>query len=233
MAAALAHGPHAVVSHRDAAALWGIRPSARARIDVTVAGRSRRARPGIDLHLVRRLDPRDVTTHERLPVTTVARTLFDLAEIFSPRALERAFNEAQVLELFDLTALTDVIDRNPGRHAHRPLRALLPALADDPKLTRSDLERRFLGLVRAAGLPPPLTNVHVAGYEVDALWPEHRLVVELDGFAYHRTHAAFERDHLKTEALELAGYKVRRFTYRRVTDDPAGVIEVLAKALSC
>ena len=158
-------------------------------------------------------------------------SLFDLAEVLSPQALERAFNQAEVLRLFDLRALGDVIHRNPGRHAHRPLRTLLSTLTDEPRITRSELERLFLDLVRKAGLPPPTTNARVAGHEVDAYWPAQRLVVELDGFAYHRTRRAFERDRERTEALQLAGLTVQPFTHRRISADPDGVAETVRRLL--
>jgi uncharacterized protein DUF559/putative AbiEi antitoxin of type IV toxin-antitoxin system len=230
-AAVLACGRRAVLSHRDAAALWGIRGTARAKIDVTAPGRTRSGLPGIDLHLVRRLAAEDRTIHERVPVTTVARTLFDLAEVLPPPALEGAFDEANSRDLFDLKALEGVMRRNPGRRAHRPLRALIPRLSETPQITRSVLERCFLHLCREAGIPMPTMNAWIAGYEVDALWAGRRLVVELDGFAFHRTRSAFERDRVKAEALQLAGFTVLRFTYRRLLDDPGGVIRTLRRFL--
>jgi hypothetical protein len=118
----------------------------------------------------------------------------------------------------------EVCRRSHGRRALRPVLALLPSLRPAPP-TRSDLERDFLGVCRKAGLPAPQVNVIVKGFEVDALWPDQRLVVELDSFEFHRTRAAFERDRARDAALQLAGYRVLRITWRRLRDDPEGVVK--------
>jgi hypothetical protein len=167
MAAVLACGPDSVLSHRDAAHLWDLRRSAAARIDVT-APRSREGVNGIRLHRVRRLDPRDVTVRENISVTTVARTLLDNAEVLRPKQLERMIEEAERQRLFDLTAVRDVCERNPGRRGLHPLVACCGATLDVPPHTKSDLELLFLDLCRDAGLPTPTMNAYVEGYEVDA-----------------------------------------------------------------
>jgi hypothetical protein len=228
MAAVLACGPRAVLSHRTAADLWGLLPSARAWIDVTVPSQGGRARPGIDVHRVRRLDPRDVTKREGIPVTTVARTLLDLAEVVPRRRLEHAYEQAERLRLFDLDAVRETIERNPGRRGAKPLTALLAAVGDVEVETRSELEDRFVRFCRDRGIPPPATNAVVAGHTVDAHWPGRPLVVELDSRAFHLSHRAFEADRIRDAELQLAGYRVLRITARRLRDEP----EAVARAVS-
>ena len=230
MAAVLACGRQSLLSHRTAAALWDMAPTSTSLVEVT-APRGRTAQRGIRLHRVRRLADADRTTHDRMPVTTVARTLFDLAEVVDSTKLERAFERAERLELLDVAAVEDVCRRNRGRRALRHLTALLPSLAPTPR-TRSELERDFLDFCRAQGLPEPEANVLVAGFEVDALWREQRLVVELDGFEFHRTRAAFERDRARDAALQLAGYRVLRITWRRLRDEPREVAATIAALLA-
>jgi hypothetical protein len=231
MAAVLAHGPRAVLSHRSAAALWAIRPSAAHRIDVTVPSGTRGRRPGIRVHRTRRLDPEDRVTADGIPVTAVARTLLDIAEVVPPADLERAIEAAEGLRLFDLRAVDEVIARSNGRRGLGPLRR---ALTDyrPIQMTRSELERRFLVLCRAVGLPPPATNAIVAGFEVDVVWHHARLIVELDSRGFHDTQAAFERDRVRDAALLLAGYRVLRVTYRRLVHSPQTVLRELRNLLA-
>jgi very-short-patch-repair endonuclease len=211
----LACGPSAVLSHRSAAAHWGLLATDQTRIDVT-APRSRDGQSGIRLHRARSLDARDTATHEAIPITTVARTLLDLAATVRPHHLERAVAQADHLGLYDHRAITDVIARSSG---HRGGSALARAIAREPKWTRSDFEAGFLKLIRDAGLPEPLVNhaLVVPDYghcEPDFLWPEHDLIVETDSWGAHRSRAAFERDRAKDAALTAAGYRVLRFTWR-------------------
>jgi very-short-patch-repair endonuclease len=229
MAAALACGPRAVVSHRSAAALWDLASSASALVDITVP-RGRAGHNGIRPHGVRHLHDRDRTLYDVIPVTTVARTLFDLAEVMDATRLERAFERAERLQLLDLAAVEDVCRRSHGRRALRPVRTLLPSLRPAPA-TRSDLERDFLDLCRDHGLPEPEVNAIVEGFEVDAVWRAHRLVVELDSFEYHRSRAAFEQDRARDTALQLAGYRVMRITWRRLRDEPATVAQEVGTML--
>ena len=229
LAAVLACGAGALLSHRSAAALWGLLPTARPLMDVT-SGRSRRGGRGIALHRVRRLDPSDRAKRDGIPVTSVARTLLDLADVVPPTLLERAFEEAERLSLLDACAIAAACDRGVGRRGVTRLRALVTAHRPPVALIRSELERRFVGLCRRARLPLPAMNVVVAGLEVDAVWPDRRLVVELDGHAFHRTTAAFERDRERDATLALAGFRVVRFTYRRLDTEPeavAGIVRAL------
>jgi len=234
MAAVLACGPRSVLSHRDAAALWGLRPTARTRTDVTVPRPAARSRPGIDVHRVRALHPDDCTVHEGIPVTTVARTLFDLAEVVRPREVERCFDEAERLRLLDLPAVEAVCARGHGRRGLRVLRPLLedrrPSLVD----AWSPLEAIFLPFCRRHGVPLPAVNVALGEFIVDALWSEQRLVAELDSWEFHgKTRAAFEGDRRRDATLLLAGHRVIRLTWRRLHREPervAGELRALLRA---
>jgi predicted transcriptional regulator of viral defense system len=213
LAAVLACGPGAVLSHRSAAAHWELLGSAAAVVDVT-APVTRSGAPGIRLHRSRSLAARDATSHRGIPITTVARTLLELAATVRSDRLERALAQAQRLQLYDHNAITGVLTRANG---HWGAGALARATAIEPQLTRSELEARFLKLVRDAGMPEPMTNLVLAApdnprLEVDACWPAHHLIVELDGWETHRTRAAFEADRRRDAALQAAGWRVLRFT---------------------
>jgi hypothetical protein len=229
MAAVLACGPDAVLSHRSAAALWGLRPTGRSGIEVT-APRGRHGHHGITLHRVRQLHPHDRARREHIPVTAVPRTLLDLAEVVRVGQLERAVEASERLRLFDLAAVQALLARSPGRHGLAPLREVIAAYVPQP-VTRSEFERCLLPFCDAWGIRRPETNVVVEGHEVDALWREERLIGELDGRAFHDTAAAFERDRLRDTDLQLAGYKVLRITWRRLTREPAAVAETLRRGL--
>jgi hypothetical protein len=232
LAAVLACGPGALLSHWSAGAHWQLLPTSRSAVDVTVPSRTRAGNRGIVVHQARHLHPDDGTVREGIPVTSVARTLLDLAEVVRPRQLERAVEEAERLRLFDLRDLEELCERSRGRRGLRPLRAVLGGAVGEPPATRSELERRFLDLCREAGLPRPAVNLAAAGFEVDALWPRQRLVVELDGHAFHGTRAAFERDRVRDAELQLAGYRVLRLTHRRLKDEPAAVARTVATLLA-
>jgi Protein of unknown function (DUF559) len=231
MAAVLACGPGALLSHRSAAALWGLRSSAAPRIDVTAPARRGRGRPGIVLHRVGSLHREDRASCEGLPVTAVARTLLDLAGQVSPDQLRRAFEQAERLQLLDLRAVRAICDRSPRRQGVRALGTLLTESREPPSV-RSELKRRFVALCSAADLPAPALNTVVAGHEVDALWPRQRLVVELDGYRFHRGRAAFERDRVRDLDLSLAGYRVLRITSRRLDRERAAVAAAVRSQLA-
>ncbi len=169
---------------------------------------------------------------DRIPVTSVARTLLDLAEALSPTQLRRAFEEADRLELIDMRAIEQLLDRSRGRRGLKPLAALLATHRGPAPPIRSELERLFLDLCHRADLPPPTVNAHVEGLEVDALWPEQRLIVELDGYAFHRTRASFESDRTRDATLQLAGYRVLRVTHRRLDAEPAAVAVAVRSLLA-
>jgi hypothetical protein len=191
LAAVLAYGEGAVLTHRSAAAHWGLLASDQARVDVT-APRSREQRPGIRLHRTRFLDARDTTTHEAIPITTVARTLLDLAATVRAEQLERAFAQALALRIYDHAAITDVLHTANG---HRGTRALAAATAREPKHTKSDWEARMLELIRRARLPEPFAN--------------HTLIALGDADIKRR-----RADRARDAALHAAGYTVLRFTWR-------------------
>jgi very-short-patch-repair endonuclease len=221
MAAVLACGPGAVVSHRSAAALWGIRPDSRARTDVTVPAASARSRRGIDVHRTATLERQDMAQVDGIPCTSLARTLLDLAEAVDRRGVERAVDQAEVLRLFDLRAVEEVISRATGRRGTGVLRSVL-AEYDGPSLTDQELEERFYTICRAARVPKPEVNAWIAlpggAVKADFLWRRERLVVETDGWGSHGTRRAFEGDRRRDRRLQLAGWTVVRFTWRDVRD---------------
>jgi len=231
LAAVLAVGPGAVASHRDAAWLHGLRPGGHVRADVTTTRRGVSSTAQIAVHRTTVLTAEDVTAVDGIPATTVARTLVDLAGVVAQDQLAKAVGEAERLLLFDLRALERAIERTQTRTGpgHARLRAVLAEhAAHGVERDRSELERRFAALVRAAGLPRPRLNHVIEGVEVDAVWPRERVAVELDGWAFHRHRRAFQRDREKANALTVAGWTVLRFTHRDVVARPADVAAQLS-----
>jgi very-short-patch-repair endonuclease len=214
MAAVLACGRGAALSHRSAAALWGIHPALSGPIEVAVPVASERRCPGVRIHRRESLNPADVTRHKGIPVTKPALTLVDLASSLDPARLERAVNEADRLDLIDPISLRVALDAYPGRRGVARLRKLLNRRTF--RLTDSDLERLLLSLVARAGLPPPLTRQNLNGFRVDFFWPDLRLVVETDGLRYHRTPAQQARDRVRDQAHLAAGFTPLRFTHAQV-----------------
>ena len=232
MAAVLAYGKGAVLSHRTAAAHWGLRASAARLIEVSIPSRAGCVgRRGINLHRSSTLSSMEVTEHEGIPVTTPARTLIDLAGVVPSRALRRALDEAERLRLFDLHALEAVIASHLGHRGAGVLAAVLLEHDVGTTLTRSELEERFLVLCDAHDLPRPAVNALLGRYEVDFLWRAERLIVETDGRASHATRAAFERDRARDARLTVAGYRVVRLTYRQVVAEPAAAAELMTRLL--
>ena len=221
MAAVLAGGPSAVLSHRSAAGLWGLRPAGSDHAEVTLP-RSTRSNGSLRRHCADL--PRDeVTRRHRIPVTTASRTLIDLAAAVAPKEFERALREAEVLRLPLRPPLRELLIRYPRRRGARIVRTTLERLSLLPGgVTRSPLEDRFLRFATVAGLPMPETNVvlRLGGrtYEADCLWREHRLVVELDGHEAHGTRSAFERDRERDRRLQAAGWTVVRATHRQLNE---------------
>lgn len=212
MAAVLAAGEGAVLSHRSAAQSWGLRVT-EGRIEVT-APKDRR-RDGLKIYVVE-LPADEITTLHGIPTTTAARTLLDLAAVEPPSKVERAFHEAERLRLTDTTPLSALLARYPRRPGTPALKAILAELERGVAITRSELEEQFLTFLAEAGISRPRTNILVEGFEVDCVWPEAKLVVELDGHAFHATRRSFERDRVRDRALQLAGYRVVRITYREL-----------------
>jgi Protein of unknown function (DUF559) len=227
MAAVLACGPDAVLSHESAAALWGIRNAERGAIEVSVLARSTRRRPGITVQRRTSLRLEDVTTRHRIPVTSVIRTLIDLAPALNHEQLEAAINEAVKHDYVDPDFLHASLESRRGQSGVATLRAFLDR--HTLLLTDSELERRFIPIASRAGLPPPLTQQHVSGFRVDFFWPELGLVVETDGLRYHRTPAHQARDRIRDQAHTAAGLTALRFTHAQVRYEPGRVEEILTK----
>jgi very-short-patch-repair endonuclease len=226
MAAVLACGTRTVSSHASAAYLWALGP--RPEGDVHVTGPDHRNRRGVRLHRSP-VAPSDVVRRHGVPVTKPARTLVDFAASTAPLLLERAVEDALRRRLVTRRELElELARRRPGSG---PLGKLL-AREEGPALTRSEAERRFVALVRSAGLPAPEHNVPVEGIEVDLLWREQGLVVEVDGFAYHSGRAAFERDRVRDSRLVASGIRVMRVTWRQIVHEPLAVVAGLAQALA-
>lgn len=217
LAAVLAAGPGALLSHREAAALHGLRPAERSTTDVTVA--ARRRVPGVRVHRVERLDPDDGTNVGRIPVTTVARTLVDLACVVPLGALGKAVEEAERSNRLDVRAIEAVLKRTRtrnGRGHERMRQVLAAAVRTGTTMTRSVLEDRFLALLDAHGWPRPSANAWAERMEIDAVWPAARLAVELDGWDTHKTRDAFQRDRTRSNDLQAAGWTILRFTHADV-----------------
>lgn len=234
LGAVLACGPGVVLSHRSAAALWGIRGPWSGSIEVA-SPRSTRSRPGIRRHAVS-LPGDEVTVECAIPVTTVPRTLFDLASVLPIDGVEKAMREAEYLRLYDRLSLHDLLVRRRGCRGAQTIRACLARRSELPVgRTRSPLEDRFAAFLDRAGLLRPQINPWVRvgerSFQVDCLWPAQRLIVELDGRAAHATDLAFERDRERDRLLQVAGYRVTRITGRQLRDEPEAVATDLRKLL--
>jgi very-short-patch-repair endonuclease len=226
LAAVLACGPGAVLSHRSAAALWGLlAPVAAVEVSTDVA---RRERPGITLRSAF-VHQDERTVHHAIPTTTVPRTLLDLAAVLAPHRLERAANEADVLRLTDPLSLAALVARHPNKRGVRSARAQAAGGANH---TRSELEAAFLAFLDAHGLPRPATNVAIAGHEVDCVWRTRHLIAELDGRAYHDTALRFESDRARDRALAVAGWRTVRITWRQVHRERAALASDLRRLLA-
>jgi very-short-patch-repair endonuclease/predicted transcriptional regulator of viral defense system len=211
MAAILTCGPDTLLSHRTAAALHQLLPypARSAPIDVTFPGWDRGRKSGIRIHRTSRLEPDEITSRQRIPVTTAARTILDLSAAFTPAALEQLVAQAHRKRLATAQALHTLIARYPRRPGTPALRALL-ASDTPPAFTRSSPERRLLTEIRKASLPEPEVNAPVAGLEVDFLWPEQRLVVEVDGYPFHSARPDRRRDQARDATLAALGHVVLR-----------------------
>jgi very-short-patch-repair endonuclease len=232
MAAVLACGPDAVLSHRAAIALWELRPPPSGPIDVTVPGRGRKSRKGIRIHNVRSLHPDDRATVDGIPVTAIHRTLLDYAEVARYQQLRLALDASERRELFDSYELTRLYDRAMGRRGLKALKAAVADFTGPAPWTQSELERQFLALIREAGLPEPKTNVFVEGFLVDVWWAEPRLAVELDGYDFHKGRAKFNSDRLQDTKLQLAGCMTIRVTQPRIENEPRQLLEDVRRGVA-
>ena len=217
LGAVLSSGDESALSHRDAGAHWNM-PSGYGGVVHVTTPRSRHSQPGIHVHRVRSLHPDDVTEHEGIPVTTVARTLLDIAETETYHRFERCFEQAERLNLLDFAQLDATVRRNPGRRGLRPLLSLIAQYRGAPD-SRTTLERSLIDFCRAHDIPEPQMNTVVCGYEVDALWPGAKLIAELDSWSFHRGRRAFEEDRERDIVLQLGDYRPIRITDRRMRHD--------------
>lgn len=234
MAAVLACGPHAALSYRAAGCLHDFLLPSLSRLEVTVPLSKRARRPGVTCHeAVLMAD--EVTEVDGIPVTSVFRTLFDLAAELQPRQLERAWKEVEVRRLTDRVPIAELLDRHPGKRGSVALRKLL--VSTEPiAVTRNEFEERFLVLLDAHDLPRPRFNatLHLRGrfFELDALWEPQRLIAELDGGAVHNTDHAFQSDRRRDRILLAEGYRTTRVTWDQLRDEPAAVAADLRSALA-
>lgn len=234
LAAVLAAGPGAALSHRDAAALHGMRKAPESkRASVTTSAKVRAA--GLWVFPRRALHEEDRAVVRGIPVTSPARTLVDLAPMLTAGQLAATLGETDRRGLLDTAEVERALRRTKGRHGqgHARLRAALDAhKRHGAALVRSELEERFLDLVLAAGLPWPRLNAPLKGFQVDALWPAERVVVELDGWAHHKEREQAARDRDKTNRLQVAGYLVLRFLHGDIVGRPAEVAAAIRDALA-
>jgi very-short-patch-repair endonuclease len=227
-AAVAACGEDAVLSHASAAELWGLLDPRPGDIDVTVVGRNPGVRDGVRRHRSRTLTPPDIRTKHAVRVTSPARTVLDCAR---DRDLEELLANALAAPLVTKRQLDRAIAEHPTQPGVTRLHRILHQ-PGGPRRTRSWGERRLLALVRQAGLPVPMTNRLLNGYQVDAVWPDHRLVVEIDGYEFHGGRRAFETDRKRDAAHVAAGYRVIRFTADQLEHEPLIVIGQLSAALA-
>ncbi len=231
LAAVLACGADSFLSHRAAAALWGLARHQAAEVDVTVVRGRSRSRSAIAVHRVKELHPDDQAEANGIPVTAPARTLLDFASQATASELEQGIAEAYALELVTEPELRAAIARSPLRPGAS---ALIVELNREggPQWTQSEGERRMLRLIREAGLPLPTTREWIAGWPADFAWLDERLIVEVDGYRFHRSRRAFERDRRRDQAHTAAGYRVIRVTWRQLTEEPLAVAVTIARALA-
>jgi very-short-patch-repair endonuclease len=222
-----------VLSHRSAAALWGLRPATGGDIEVTVPpDRCRCPGDGIRTRESGIAHPRFATVEDGIPVTTVAWTLLDLAAVLQGHQLRRAVEEADRLELFDLHAVTAALEADPGRRGSPALLTLLADMKDHGVTrTRSDVEAAMLQLCLDHGLPRPQVNRYDNGREVDFRWPAQRLIVEVDGWQFHRSRRAFVTDRARDRAALATGWRVARFPATEVERAPGAVAAELRDLL--
>jgi very-short-patch-repair endonuclease len=225
MAAVLACGEGAMLSHRSAAALWGFGEETPGVIDISIARHSTLRRPGIRIHDRAGIRTRDIATRLNIPLTESVRTFLDLATVAGSKTVERAINEADKLDVIDADTLRRTLDDYSGQ----PGVCLLRRILDEHtfRLSDDELERLFRPIAAAAGLAVPLTKQMVNEFEVDFFWPDLGLVVETDGWRYHRTPSAQTRDALRFQAHTAAGLTPLRFSHHQVKHEPTHVRRIL------
>ena len=227
-AAVLACGDRAVLSHASAACLWKYTKHWTMPYEVTVP--AKRRRPGIKVHRTKTLTRRDIARQLGVPVTSPARTVFDMTpRLKTDAALRRFVNDARLTRTLNLSDLAELLARHPRHSATKRLTPFVDGARGGP--TRSEFEDAFTEFAREYGLPAPITNTELLGYEIDALFPEHRLIVELDGWDFHSDRGAFESDRDRDAELLAAGYQTVRITWERLKAQPAREAERLRRIL--
>ena len=236
LAAVLACGPGAVLSHSSSSTLWGFWEEKSSDLHVIAPNRRGRNPHGIVAHRDGWLPPSDRTTYRGVPCTTAARTLLDLAGVLSPRSLRKALGEAEVLRLVDHPRLRSQIRRGRGRRGVARLRLLLDQTHPEARWSRSELERTFLHVCLQAGLPQPEVNVtlEVGGrrFRPDFLWRRERLILEADSRRFHDTDVAFVDDRRREQMLQVAGWRVSRCTWEQVEHEPVALAETIRRLLA-
>ncbi len=222
MAAVKACGQGAVLSGLAAAWLWGLLKGLAPRPEVTA--RTERRTRGVKTHRRRRMDPRDITVHRRIPITTVPATILTLPSLLSFDDLSRAVHEADVRYGTRPDHIEAALTRHPNAAGAKTLRRVIHG---DAHVTLSVLERRFLELLRGRGLPLPKTNRPAGTKRVDCRWPGHALTVELDSYRYHRSRHAWEQDRQRDREARARGDLIRRYTWQDVTEDPEPMVAEL------
>jgi very-short-patch-repair endonuclease len=229
MAATLAAG--GLLSHATAAAAWEMLPAKGGLIHVTVHGDpGRKRRTGIRIHRRGTLEPQDRTTRRGIPVTTPMRTVLDMSTILDGRRLEQLLDRAE--RRLDFAELNAHLEAHPHRPGSSSLQAVLSHYTVGSTPTRSRLEETFLRLCDDHGLPRPETNTHIEGIECDFVWRDAQLIVEVDGYGFHRIRTVFVSDRERDVVLKLAGWTVLRFAYEHVTDRPGWVAAAIRRSLA-
>jgi Protein of unknown function (DUF559) len=237
MAAVLACGPGAVLSHRSAAALLELRDRGGTKIDVTVPRRSRRKHEDVKVHCSTALTDKDVTVVNNIPCTAVTRTLLDIAEVVTHRQLERAFDQAEIVEGLDLRAIDDQLARNPTRPGSKAVRDVLETHYIGRTPTANENEEALLAITRPLGIPDPECNAFVIlddggpAIKADFVWRDRRVVIEADSDKWHNTRQRFEQDRVRDQRLVAAGWTIIRTTWRQMTRRPHELRPLLLKLL--
>jgi very-short-patch-repair endonuclease len=232
MAAVLACGPEALLSHRAALALWDLRETTSGLIEVTVRGPGKPGPEGVVVRCTRVLADTDATEVDGIPVTSLAWTVVDYAAIANRRQVRLVLEALDRRRIYIGRELDELLDRTPNRKGGKTLRAAIRDIKGPAPWLQSELEQAFLDLIRGSDLPEHEANVLVEGELVDALWRQERVIVELDGFAFHKSRAQFEADRRRDAKLTVAGYRVLRITQQRLQNEPEAVLDDLRELLS-
>jgi very-short-patch-repair endonuclease len=233
MSAVLAGGPDALLSHRPALALWDVRRCDSGLIDVTIEGRAGKPGPqGVRVHSTVGLGMNDVDAVDGIPVTSLAWTVVDYAGIAHRQQLRSVLEALERRGLYIGRELNELLERTPNRKGVKAVRAVIAEMTGPAPWLQSKLEETFAELIRGSDLPDYEANAVVEGEVVDVLWRKERVIVELDGYAFHKSRARFEADRRRDAKLMVAGYRVLRITQERLTNEPEAVLAEIRALLS-